>query len=232
MARMKVEGIIFDRDYTILDSDEMIYRTVRDILLERGISCPPRNIVLDISSIKFPETNYWKSILGGKISGNSLTWMKLESEFRKKSTQFLGQSKPFPGIFKTLSKLHNLGIRMAVISALPGTEITKNVLQKLGVSKYFDFILTSEDIAKKVDIYTAKHYQRKILLITEALKRLDLAPSKIIVVGDTPTDIKAGKDLGTLTIGVLTGHYDKKQLEAEKPHWIIHSISEISKIIE
>ena len=65
----------------------------------------------------------------------------------------------------------------------------------------------------------------------ECLRRMKVAPSHAITIGDTPLDVRAGKAAGTLTIGVLSGIGTREQLEAEKPTAIIKDISEVLSLL-
>jgi phosphoglycolate phosphatase-like HAD superfamily hydrolase len=53
-----------------------------------------------------------------------------------------------------------------------------------------------------------------------------------IVVGDSIVDIKAGKNAGIRTIAVLSGIFQRKELEREKPDLIIENISELPLFLE
>ncbi|MBW2991411.1 HAD hydrolase-like protein [Candidatus Woesearchaeota archaeon] len=52
----------------------------------------------------------------------------------------------------------------------------------------------------------------------------------VFLFGDTPHDIKAGKEAGVITIGVATGTYSKEKLKLAKADYVINSLSKINEI--
>ena len=75
------------------------------------------------------------------------------------------------------------------------------------------------------------------IAMKEALMRLRLGPSEVLVVGDRPeTDIKMGRRFDCLTALVLTGVTKEATLEGLpeelRPHFVIRSLAEVPKLIE
>ena len=68
----------------------------------------------------------------------------------------------------------------------------------------------------------------------EAIRILDIAPEKIVMVGDSPEDIKAGKKANTKTAALLTGVGQKYRstFEILKPDFIIKSVNQLPAIIK
>lgn len=55
--------------------------------------------------------------------------------------------------------------------------------------------------------------------------------SEIFIVGDSPLDIKAGKEAGVKTVGVATGIYSKEELKSMGADYCINNLREILNII-
>lgn len=53
---------------------------------------------------------------------------------------------------------------------------------------------------------------------------------KVVVIGDTPHDINAGKAIGARTIAVETGPFDFTQLHAHQPDLVVKDFSEVEAI--
>lgn len=75
------------------------------------------------------------------------------------------------------------------------------------------------------------------IAMREALTRLRLGPSEVLVVGDRPeTDVKMGKKSNCLTALVLTGVTKEVALEhlpeALRPHFVLKNLAEILRLIE
>jgi phosphoglycolate phosphatase-like HAD superfamily hydrolase len=54
-----------------------------------------------------------------------------------------------------------------------------------------------------------------------------ISPSEIVVVGDTPLDMDAGKRAGMKRIAVRWGYGDNNQLDACKPDYNVYKAAEI-----
>lgn len=64
-----------------------------------------------------------------------------------------------------------------------------------------------------------------------ALKLLDVAPEFASMVGDHPMDIKIGKDVGTLTVGVLSGYSTSDDLLKAGVDFIINKAADIFSVL-
>jgi phosphoglycolate phosphatase-like HAD superfamily hydrolase len=96
-------------------------------------------------------------------------------------------------------------------------------LKSAGVEKLFEVIITSDDVPNR------KPDPDPLL---ECARRFDVNPSKCVYVGDTRTDMKAGKAAGMKTVAVLTGFDDYDMLAKESPDAIIDSIRNLLEVIE
>lgn len=65
-----------------------------------------------------------------------------------------------------------------------------------------------------------------------AAKMLSIDPKNIAVIGDMHFDIEMGKNIGSVTVGVLTGYFTKEKLEGYGPDLILDSIIDIPENIE
>lgn len=93
-------------------------------------------------------------------------------------------------------------------------------LKHLDLIKYFDHILTKED--------NHGDFKIKVELITGYLQGKKPAG---IIIGDTESDIKAGKTLGLKTVAVCCGIRTKEYLQALAPDYIIDSINQLSEVL-
>ena len=115
------------------------------------------------------------------------------------------------GVEVYIKKLHELGVKMCVASATD-VELMQACLERLGIKKYFTFLLSCEEVGvgkRKPDVYF------------EALKRLQekevILPENIAVYEDADYAIYTALDAGFYTIAVLDDSNRKKweQLKAQ-----------------
>ena len=61
---------------------------------------------------------------------------------------------------------------------------------------------------------------------------LDIAGERLVVIGDTPSDIECGRSLGAKAIGVASGHYTVEQLQAHHPYAVFPSLKNTEQVLE
>lgn len=61
----------------------------------------------------------------------------------------------------------------------------------------------------------------------ERILGVKLAPEQVIVVGDTPLDIKCGRAIGARVLAVATGGAKLHELETHRPDWLVPDLLKI-----
>ncbi len=101
--------------------------------------------------------------------------------------------------------------------------LTKQVAKDFNIDNYFDIILgATNELAKKPSGEPIKHI----------LKRLNILPSKAIMVGDSEHDIMCAKNAGIASVALTRGYRSSKQLKKYKPDFIIDDIIELKSIVQ
>jgi HAD superfamily hydrolase (TIGR01509 family) len=123
--------------------------------------------------------------------------------------------------------LQNISSGMPKIGLVTSTQrqhlkIKMQPLKSAGVERLFDVIITSDDVPNRKPDPDP---------LIECAKRLDVNPNKCVYVGDTRTDMQAGKAAGMRTVGVLTGFDEYEILEKENPDAIIDSVQNLLEVI-
>lgn len=103
--------------------------------------------------------------------------------------------------------------------------IAMGKLKKVGLNHYF-----------KVGGFGSDNINRTNL-VKLAIKRAEenfgfKFNDNVFLFGDTPKDIKAGKQARVKTIGVITGIYSKKQLENAGADFILENLKDTNKVLE
>jgi phosphoglycolate phosphatase-like HAD superfamily hydrolase len=55
-----------------------------------------------------------------------------------------------------------------------------------------------------------------------------LQPDEILVVGDTPHDIRCGKFIGAKVLAVGTGGATLEELKRHQPDWVVEDLTQIN----
>jgi len=97
---------------------------------------------------------------------------------------------PYPNVVETLRALKGMGMKLGVVTDAPG-EKALGRLRALGVAELFDAVVAFEE--------TNRHKPHE-LPFRKACEKLGVAPSEVLMVGDSPErDIAGAQGLGMLT---------------------------------
>jgi phosphoglycolate phosphatase-like HAD superfamily hydrolase len=110
---------------------------------------------------------------------------------------------------RTLEQLTSY--KKAIITNTP-TDCTQQILKKFDISDYFLAIVTSDDVTK------AKPDPE---IVFKACEQLKVEPTTVVLIGDTESDVKAGRAAGCTVIGI--------RIEADIT---IQNVSELLNVLE
>jgi len=102
----------------------------------------------------------------------------------------LNDVKIYPETKPTLAELSKF--RKAIITNTPA-DCTKEILQKFDISEYFEAIVTSDDVT---------HAKPDPEIVFKACEMLQVEPSTVMLIGDTTSDVKAGRAAGCTVVGI------------------------------
>ena len=98
-------------------------------------------------------------------------------------------------------------------------------MRKFGLESHFDFDRSAfcEDSPTRDDVASrALRTIRSLAATNEA---------RVFVIGDTPNDIRCGKNIGAYTIGVATGTFSEADLAAHNPWWTVAQLPSAPEFI-
>lgn len=131
---------IFDMDGTLIDSMAMWAHLAENFLSQRGIT-PPADIRRQTAPITLLESGRLFSKLGVPGSPEEIA-DALKAEIR---LQYREKIAAQPGVEQYLSALKANGARLCVATATD-SRLANECLNRLGLLKYFDFLLSCEDL--------------------------------------------------------------------------------------
>ena len=118
-------------------------------------------------------------------------------------------TKPYPGISKALAALPG----RKSTATTKGTPTTGAVLEMFGLLPYFDHV-------QGTDGFPAKPEPNVILA---SLDVFGVKPEHCLFVGDSPTDMEAGRRAGVKTCAVLWGYGKREEMARWEPdYWVEH----------
>jgi phosphoglycolate phosphatase-like HAD superfamily hydrolase len=134
--------------------------------------------------------------------------------------------RALPGAAEALAELD--GRTDVVQSLVTGNlaELAGYKLEPFGMDRYVDL---------QIGGYGSLSLDRRDLVFDAmglaATKHGEFAPTSVVVVGDTPLDISAGLDHGTLTVGVATGRHTAEMLHAAGATAVLPDLSDTAAVL-
>ncbi len=180
MEKIRPKAILFDMDGVLVDSIDSWWQSLNHALKSHDMD--------PISKEEFFE-KYWGHDLYDNLKRNKLP-LKVGMFCNNVYGDHLGAVKIYENVKEVLEKLS--AYPKCVVTNTP-RDCTKQILKNFNLEKYFKHVFTSDDVK------LAKPNPEIILL---ACKKLGLKPEEIVLVGDTDSDIKAGKAAGCNVIGI------------------------------
>ena len=209
----EIESVIFDFDGVVADTGRDIVASVQ--ATQRQYNIPELDYDTIMSYVghgaKYLIDCSMKQLSREKCD-EALVWYK---EYYKNHP--CDKTVLYDGFKNVAVQLSERGIKMSIVSNKPEA-ITLLVVEKLGIAQYFTKIIGPESVTKM------KPDPAGLVLCLKAMKA---DPAKSIMVGDSYTDIQAGKSAGMNTCAILYGYGDKEKLKAENADYSASATNEI-----
>ncbi len=233
---MVKKAILFDLDNTLYDYEAPHKKALKAVY----------NILkgsLNISFVKFKELykmskiEIHRELTGSASSHNRVLYFQRLIEkahgtvepsiiLKLYSTYWdtlLKNMKLGTGVLETLKELKKRNIKIAIVSDLT-THIQLRKIHKLGITRYVDVLVTSEEAGSE---------KPHAIMFLMALNKLDIFPQEGIFVGDnTINDIEGANAVRLDTILIKSGSLAKDSDEDyQKPNFVIKQIPEVLNIL-
>ena len=231
------KAVLFDLDNTLYDYDKPHEKALKEVykVLKKYI---------DISFNRFmklfdlSKSEIHKELAGTASAHNRILYFQRLIEkthntidpkiilrlYKTYWDTFLKNMKKRKGVIDVFRKIKKKDIKIVIVTDLT-THIQLRKIEKLKISNYVDFLVTSEEAGSE------KPHSIMFLL---ALNKLNIIPKDAIMVGDnTVTDIEGANSVGLETVLLKNKKVIKKYKEDYRnPNYIIKEISGIIKILE
>lgn len=206
------KGIIFDFDGTLteLTLDFDFLRAEIEVIARQYVT---DDVILSLRNQYIIEMiNAIEAILDGK---NTRFKQEACARLRDLEVEASKGKDVYPYTRDVLQRLKGQGISVGII-----TRSCIDVLRAVfpDINGYADSIVTRED---------TKYVKPNPLHVMEVLRSFRLEPDDVMLVGDHPTDIIAGRALSMRTVGVLTGRTTRDGFEKVQATFIFDDIRDI-----
>ena len=227
---MEFKHIFFDLDHTLWDFEKNSNLTFEELFRAHKIHLELEDFIAVYSPINF---DYWKRYREEKVSKEELRYGRLKDKFdaldfkisdtliHQLSNDYIAvlpnNNYLFDGVFELLDYLKPKYTLHIITNGFE--EVQQLKLEKSGIKKYFDTIITSESVGVKKPNPRVFRY---------ALEKVGTMPENCVMVGDNlEADI-----IGALNCGITSIHFNLHDEKFERKKYIsVSSLLEIKQYL-
>ncbi len=205
------ECVIFDMDGVLADTGPIHFASWKKLAKKIGVEFTKEFFEKSFGQKSVPIT---RKLVGKNTEESKIKeWADLKEKYYREMVK--DKIKPLPGVISLIKDLKKNNFKLAVGSSGPPENVDL-LLNSLKIKKYFDFIITGDDVQKgKPDPEVFKKIKNYFQLISE----------RCVVIEDAPVGIEAAKSAGMKTIALTTTH---KKDELKNADLILEDLSKIN----
>lgn len=221
---IQCKGIIFDKDGTLIDIIPMLLalgkercKHLSSRVKPEAVSLARQFVGLDIEAGKVEPygplaSASWRdeiAVTACALWLSGLPWYqaydlaKESLDMANKTLDVTEGVHLLRGVKESVMTLKDSGLSLFVATS-DGKHRTKLMLDHVGLTGYFDLIVSADDV---------RYIKPSPHAVEICAASIGVSPEELAVVGDTPQDGIMGKNAGSKTIGVLSGLGTHKDLE-------------------
>jgi pyrophosphatase PpaX len=214
-AKLKVNGILFDLDGTILDTTPAYLAAAETAFKATGQPLPPPERILLI-----PKRLEQKQPITDIVTVDTKKWLDL---FLKTFYDIApAKTKPMPNVTAVLEELSKKAKLAVITMRFMPKRVVQQELKHHGLDHYFAHVVTALDTSKPKPSPEA---------LLQAGGIMSVPMCSCIIVGDSVVDVQAGKAACVRTVAVVSGLYTREELVKANPDYIIGNIAELPKLL-
>ena len=215
-TKLKVKGILFDLDGTIVDSKLAYLEAAKTAFHAIGQEPPETQMVLEIPK-RLEQNLQLDDIV--KCNLQDFLDVYLKTYYAVTSVK----TKPIPNVGATLKALSEKA-KLALITMryVPKEAVIKE-LEQFNLAGCFSYVVTALDTIKP---------KPSPMALIRTVRALDIDICDCIFVGDSVCDVRAGKAAGMNTVAVLSGIFSRDELARECPDLILENVTRLPDFLD
>jgi len=206
------DGFIFDVDGTLTSTIQLIFDSFNFIArkyLDRTFT--DKEIVTMFGPTEDVILKKW---CGERYEEARVEYYKYYSDYHWKA-------KLYPGIKEILDYLKNKKFPLGIFTG-KGKEATMITLKKLEVEHYFDLIVTGDDV---------QNHKPSTEGILKFVNHFGMKNERVLMIGDSVSDVKASKEAGIKIASVLWDSYAHEQVKTLNSDYYFYSVIELRNFL-
>lgn len=201
---------LFDLDGTLVESASDICGAIQHVLHAAGRTDVPdallrryigRHLLDMFTDLGIPESSIDQMI----------------ADYRSiYATRGHANTRVYPGVVPMLASLGG----MKSTATTKGTPMTRTVLEKFGLLSFFNHVQGTDGFPAKPEPDVIK----------KSLEIFDIHPQDCLMIGDSPSDMEAGRRAGVATCAVTYGYGDLALMKQLSPDFWIDQPSDLVRV--
>lgn len=204
-TKLTPKGIFFDLDGTIVDSREAYMEAARTAFQAMRQEPPSLRTALEIPR-RLEQKQPLNPIIAGDTQKFLVVYLRTYYSITMEKTTLIPNVQTALKILSEKAKLALITMRN-----VPKEAITAELTQ-FGIAQYFTHVVTAMDTHKPKPSPEA---------LIKTVKAIDVQICDCLIVGDSTSDIQAGKAAGAKTVAVLSGLFSRQELAKQNPDLIL-----------
>jgi len=211
-----VRVLIFDLDGTLIDSKLDLALSVNAMLVNAGRAEIAHESIYALVGNGAP-------VLVRRALGDGATEAEVDAALAYFLSYYrahmLDETVLYPGVLECLEKLD--GRALAVLTNKPA-RFSREILDGLGVSRYFQYVYGGNSFDKK---------KPHPIGVTTLLEHFSASPRDAMVIGDSEVDMQTARNAGTWACGVTYG-LGSDRLPLSAPDLLLDNLAELPKFLK
>lgn len=223
-AGNRIRLIVFDVGGTIIQDKGDVPEALQGAFSARGMKVSAEEIAGWRGAAKRDVVRHFVDLRSAATGADKEALVAaIYADFNARAISAYADVPAIEGAEAAFQKLRQKGYLLATGTGF-GREISASIFRRLGWEKYFVTMVTSDDVPQ------GRPAPYMIFRAMEASRVTNVA--EVLVVGDTPLDIQAGRNAGVRGIvGVLSGASKRERLEPEKPTDILAGVADLPALL-
>jgi phosphoglycolate phosphatase len=203
--------IAFDWDGTLFDSTAIITRCIQSAVVDVGGKKPTAEEASYVIGLGLMQ-----ALAHAAPDVPRERYAELGARYRHHYLQHQNDISLFDGVLPMLAALKDLNYLLAVATgkSRKGLDEALHAVELLGV---FDSSRTADETA-------GKPHPR---MLNELMSELDVAPHRVLMIGDTTHDLQMALNAGCASVGVSYGAHEPEAFVSLQPRFIAHSVAQL-----
>ena len=208
MQQRNFDLIAFDWDGTLFDSTKIIVRCIQAAVRDVGGTVPTDQAAGYVIGLGLMQ-----ALAHAAPDVPVDKYPALGERYRHHYQAHANDLSLFDGVLPLLEALMARGHRLAVATGKSRHGLD-DVLHRVELKGVFDGSRTADETAGKPDPR----------MLHELMAQFDVAPGRVLMVGDTTHDLQMAVNAGCPSVGVSYGAHDPAAFRALGPKYVAHSV--------